>query len=150
MSAQLPTEVVDILLVEDNPTDVMMTREAFLHHKVLNPLHVAEDGVVAMEYLNRRGEFESVRLPGLIILDLNLPRKGGREVLEEIKAHPVLCTIPVVVLTTSQAEEDVLKSYGLHANCYITKPVDFPKFIDVVHTINDFWFGVVTLPPVKL
>lgn len=144
-----PTEVVHILLVEDNPTDVMMIKEAFSHHKVLNPLHVAEDGVAAMQYLKREGEFSSATPPGLIILDLNLPRKSGREVLEEIKADPDLRAIPVVVLTTSKAEEDVLRSYGLHANCYIAKPVDFPKFIDVVRTINDFWFGVVTLPPVK-
>ena len=142
-------EFVDILLVEDSPTDVMMTREALDYHKVLNPLHVIEDGEMAMEYLKRRGRYAAARRPGLIILDLNLPRKSGREALKEIKADSELKTIPVVVLTTSKAEEDIVKSYGLNANCYITKPVDFSKFIDVVRSINDFWLGVVTLPPVK-
>jgi CheY-like chemotaxis protein len=141
--------VVEILLVEDNPTDVMMTREALAHHKIANPLHVAKDGVVAMQYLKREGEYKAAKLPGLIILDLNLPRKSGREVLEEIKCDARLRAIPVVVLTTSRAEQDILRSYGLHANCYIAKPVDFSKFIDVVQTINEFWFGVVTLPPVS-
>lgn len=141
--------LVHILLVEDSPTDVMMTREALEHYKVLNPLHIVEDGVEAMEYLRREGQYVSARRPGLIILDLNLPRKSGREVLQELKTDPGLSNIPVVILTTSKAEEDVVKSYGLHANCYITKPVDFAKFTDVVRTINDFWFGVVTLPPVE-
>ncbi|QCP50806.1 response regulator [Trinickia violacea] len=139
--------LVHILLVEDSPTDVMMTREAMEHYKVLNPLHVVDDGVAAMEFLRREGQYRSARRPGLIILDLNLPRKSGREVLEELKTDPEYKNIPVVILTTSKAEEDIARSYGLHANCYITKPVDFEKFIDVVRTINDFWFGVVTLPP---
>ncbi|MDG9670861.1 response regulator [Hahella sp. CR1] len=139
-------KLVEILLVEDSPTDVMMTREALAYHKVMNPLHVVEDGVSAIEYLLSKAAEDPIRLPGLIILDLNLPRKSGREVLKEIKDHSRLMRIPVVVLTTSKAEEDVIKSYGLHANCYITKPVDFSKFIDVVRAINDFWFGVVTLP----
>lgn len=141
--------LVHILLVEDSPTDVMMTREAMDYYKVLNPLQVVEDGVAAMEYLRLHGQHGSARRPGLILLDLNLPRKSGREVLQELKADPEFMNIPVVVLTTSKSEEDVVRSYGLHANCYITKPVDFNKFIDVVRTINEFWFGVVTLPPVK-
>jgi CheY-like chemotaxis protein len=140
--------LVHILLVEDSPTDVMMTREALEHHKVLNPLHVVEDGVAATEYLQHVSRDRPAHLPGLIILDLNLPRKSGREVLKELKADPILMNIPVVVLTSSKSEEDVAKSYGLHANCYITKPVDFAKFIEVVRTINEFWFGVVTLPRV--
>lgn len=140
-------DMLHILLVEDSPTDVMMTREALEYYKVLNPLQVAEDGVVAMEYLRREGKNSAAPRPGLIILDLNLPRKSGREVLRELKSDPELMNIPVVVLTTSKSEEDVARSYGLHANCYITKPVDFPKFVDVVRSINEFWFGVVTLPP---
>jgi len=141
--------LVHILLVEDSPTDVMLTREAMEHYKVLNPLDVVDDGVAAMEYLRREGQYRSAPRPGLVILDLNLPRKSGREVLEELKSDPELKNIPVVILTTSKSEEDVARSYGLHANCYITKPVDFQKFIEVVRTINDFWFGVVTLPPVR-
>lgn len=141
--------LVHILLVEDSPTDVMLTREAMEQYKVLNPLHIAEDGVEAMAYLKREGKYASASRPGLIILDLNLPRKSGSEVLRDLKSDPELMNIPVVILTTSKSEEDVAKSYGLHANCYITKPVDFEKFIQVVRSINDFWFGVVTLPPVK-
>ncbi|WP_116141029.1 response regulator [Trinickia diaoshuihuensis] len=144
-------KLVHILLVEDSPTDVMLTREAMEQYKVLNPLDIVEDGVDAMDYLNGRGKYagrEPAR-PGLIILDLNLPRMSGREVLYELKQDPELRNIPVVVLTTSKSEEDVVKSYCLHANCYITKPVDFSKFIDVVRSISDFWFGVVTLPPVR-
>lgn len=144
-------KLVHILLVEDSPTDVMLTREAMEQYKVLNPLDIVEDGVDAMDYLRGSGKYagrEPVR-PGLIILDLNLPRMSGREVLYELKQDPELRNIPVVVLTTSKSEEDVVKSYCLHANCYITKPVDFAKFIDVVRSINEFWFGVVTLPPVR-
>jgi CheY-like chemotaxis protein len=144
-------QLVHILLVEDSPTDVMLTREAMEQYKVLNPLDIVEDGVDAMDYLKGRGKYagrEPAR-PGLIILDLNLPRMSGREVLYELKQDPELRNIPVVVLTTSKSEEDVVKSYCLHANCYITKPVDFEKFIDVVRSINEFWFGVVTLPPVR-
>ena len=120
-------------------------------YKVLNPLDIVEDGVDAMDYLKGRGKYAGRELarPGLIILDLNLPRMSGREVLYELKQDPELSNIPVVVLTTSKSEEDVVKSYCLHANCYITKPVDFAKFIDVVRSINEFWFGVVTLPPVR-
>ncbi len=144
-------KLVHILLVEDSPTDVMLTREAMEQYKILNPLDLVEDGVEAMDYLKGRGKYadrEAVR-PGLIILDLNLPRMSGREVLYELKNDPELRKIPVVVLTTSKSEEDVLKSYCLHANCYITKPVDFAKFIEVVRSINEFWLGVVTLPPVR-
>lgn len=144
-------KLVHILLVEDSPTDVMLTREAMEQYKVLNPLDIVEDGVDAMDYLKGRGRYadrEPAR-PGLIILDLNLPRMSGREVLYELKQDPELRNIPVVVLTTSKSEEDVVKSYCLHANCYISKPVDFSKFIDVVRSISDFWFGVVTLPPVR-
>lgn len=139
--------LVEILLVEDSPTDVMMTREGLEYHKVLNPLRVVEDGVVAMAYLRREGPYHDARRPGLIILDLNLPRKSGREVLQELKDDRDLRNIPVVILTTSRSEGDVVKSYGLHANCYIAKPVDFSKFADVVRSISEFWFGVVTLPP---
>jgi len=144
-------QLVHILLVEDSPTDVMLTREAMEQYKVLNPLDIVEDGVEAMDYLKRRGKYagQEISWPGLIILDLNLPRMSGREVLYELKQDPELRNIPVVVLTTSKSEEDVIKSYCLHANCYITKPVDFSKFIDVVRSINEFWFGVVTLPPVR-
>lgn len=143
--------LVHILLVEDSPTDVMLTREAMEQYKVLNPLDIIDDGVDAMDYLKGRGKYagrEPTR-PGLIILDLNLPRMSGREVLFELKQDPELRNVPVVVLTTSKSEEDVMKSYCLHANCFITKPVDFSKFIDVVRSINEFWFGVVTLPPVR-
>ncbi|CAB3669965.1 response regulator [Trinickia soli] len=144
-------QLVHILLVEDSPTDVMLTREAMEQYKVLNPLDIVEDGVEAMDYLKGRGKYADSRppRPGLIILDLNLPRMSGREVLYELKQDPDLRNIPVVVLTTSKSEEDVIKSYCLHANCYITKPVDFSKFIEVVRSISDFWFGVVTLPPVR-
>ncbi|AOJ84054.1 two-component system response regulator [Burkholderia savannae] len=141
--------LVEILLVEDSPTDVMMTKEALDYYKVLNPLQVVEDGVEAMAYLRREGRYASARRPGLIILDLNLPKMSGREVLQELKRDPRLSTIPVVILTTSKSEEDIARSYGLHANCYISKPVDFAKFTDVVHSINEFWLGVVTLPPAK-
>ena len=137
---------IDILLVEDDPGDVLMTREAFAHHKIRNPLHVAEDGVEALRFLKREGPFGEAPRPGLILLDLNLPRKDGRELLGEIKQDPGLRTIPVVVLTTSEAEEDILRSYDLHANAYVTKPVDFEKFVEVVRKIDDFWVTVVKLP----
>jgi CheY-like chemotaxis protein len=142
------TEVkhVDILLVEDNQADVIITREALLQAKVVNQLHVVEDGVQAMEFLHHAGEYSASPRPDLIILDLNLPRKNGQEVLSEIKKDPALMAIPVVVLTTSHAEEDILKSYGLHANCYIVKPLDFSNFVKVVQSIRQFWFSVVTLP----
>jgi CheY-like chemotaxis protein len=137
---------IDILLVEDNPGDVRLTREALLEGKVLNQLHVVGDGVEALDYLLRRGRYAEATRPDLVLLDLNLPKKDGREVLAQIKADDDLKRIPVVVLTTSQAEEDIFKSYDLHANCYIAKPVDFENFIQVVRSIDTFWLTVVRLP----
>jgi CheY-like chemotaxis protein len=149
MTATDTLKPIEILMIEDSPTDVLMAREALDHAKVLNRLHVVEDGVAAMAFLRRQGPYADAPRPGLILLDLNLPRKDGREVLAEIKADENLKLIPVVVLTTSKAEEDVLKAYGLYANCYITKPMDFSRFAEVVRTIQEFWFTVVTLPPEK-
>ncbi len=140
-----PAEI-DVLLVEDDEGDVLMTREAFEHHKLRNQLHVVPDGVEAISFLRREGKHEGAPRPGLILLDLNLPRKDGREVLEEIKSDETLRRIPVVVLTTSQAEEDILRSYNLHANAYVAKPVDFERFIDVIRQIDDFFVTVVKLP----
>jgi len=137
---------IEILLVEDNPGDVRLTREALKDAKVINNLHVAGDGVTAVDFLNRQGEYHNAVRPDLILLDLNLPKKDGREVLSEIKADPGLRQIPVVILTTSKAEEDILKTYDLHANCYITKPVDLEKFIEVISAIEDFWLSIVKLP----
>lgn len=137
---------IEILLVEDSPGDVRLTKEALGEGKIHNRLHVVNDGVEAMSFLRQAGEYAGVPLPDLILLDLNMPRKDGREVLAEIKADQRLMHIPVVVLTTSDAERDILKSYKLHANCYITKPVDFEQFIGVVRSIEDFWLTVVKLP----
>ncbi|QUQ62823.1 response regulator [Kutzneria sp. CA-103260] len=139
-------DVVDVLLVEDDPGDVLMTREAFEHHKIRNKLHVVADGVEALQFLRREGPHAGAPRPGLVLLDLNLPRKDGREVLAEIKSDEALRSIPVVVLTTSEAEEDILRSYDLHANAYVTKPVDFDRFIDVIRQIDDFFVTVVKLP----
>jgi chemotaxis family two-component system response regulator Rcp1 len=139
---------IEILLVEDNPGDVRLTKEALKEAKVGNNLHVAEDGVEAMRFLRREGEFSGAPRPDLILLDLNLPKKDGREVLEEIKADSSLKAIPVVVLTTSHAEEDIARSYNLHANCYVTKPVDLDQFMRIVKSIEDFWLTIVRLPPV--
>ena len=138
---------VEILLVEDNDADVRLTREAMVDGKVANNLHHVPDGVAALEFLNRKGRYAKVPRPDLILLDLNLPRKDGREVLAEIKGDRRFATIPVVVLTTSAAEEDVLRSYGLHANCYIVKPIALDQFITVVRSIESFWLCIVTLPP---
>jgi CheY-like chemotaxis protein len=138
---------IEVLLVEDDPGDVLMTREAFEEHKLRNSLSVVSDGAEALAYLRREGKYVDAPVPDLILLDLNLPRRDGREVLAEIKKDPVLCRIPVVVLTTSQAEEDVLRSYQLHANAYVTKPVDFERFITVVKQIDEFFVSVVRLPP---
>lgn len=138
--------VIDVLLIEDDPGDVLMTREAFEHHKLANQLHVVDDGVEAMEFLRHEGRFTHVPRPGLILLDLNLPRKDGREVLAEIKSDADLCDIPVVVLTTSSAEEDVMGTYRAHANAYVTKPVNFTRFVEVVRQIDQFFVTVVTLP----
>lgn len=137
---------VEVLLVEDNPADVRLTQEALRDGKIQNRLNVARDGVEAMQYLRRVPPFESAVPPDLIILDLNLPRKDGREVLAEVKEDPDLRRIPIVVLTTSDAEKDILKSYDLHANCYITKPLDLDKFMAVARQIEDFWLAVVKLP----
>jgi CheY-like chemotaxis protein len=138
--------VVDVLLVEDDPGDVLMTQEAFADHKVHNRLHVVSDGVAAMAFLRKEGSYADATTPDLILLDLNLPKMDGREVLAAIKEDPTLRSIPVVILTTSEAEEDVLRSYSLHANAYVTKPVDFERFIDVVRRIDDFFVTVVRLP----
>ncbi len=138
---------VEILLVEDNPGDERLTREALREGKVYHNLHWVKDGVQAMEFLRRQGKYANVPRPDIVLLDLNLPKKDGREVLEEIKTDEDLKRIPVVVLTTSKAEEDVLRTYNLHANCYVTKPVDLEKFIVVVKSIDVFWLTVVTLPP---
>jgi two-component system response regulator len=137
----------DILLVEDNPGDVRLTKEALKDAKVLNDIYVAKDGVEAMEFMHHEGSFANVPIPDLILLDLNLPKKDGREVLAEIKKDPKLKHIPIVVLTTSKAEEDIIKSYNLHANAYITKPVDLNRFVEIMHGLEEFWFTIVKLPP---
>jgi CheY-like chemotaxis protein len=146
----MPTErisPIEVLLVEDDPGDVLMTREAFEEHKVNNRLTVVSDGAEALAYLRHEGEYTEAVRPDLILLDLNLPRRDGREVLAEIKNDEDLRRIPVVVLTTSAADEDILRSYSLHANAYVTKPVDFEQFIAVVRQIDDFFVSVVKLPP---
>ncbi len=137
---------IEILLVEDNPGDARLTQEALREGKIRNNLHHVKDGVEALAFLKREGAYAKVPTPDLILLDLNLPRKDGRQVLGEIKEDPRLRLIPVVVLTTSEAEKDIVKSYELHANCYITKPVDLEKFIEIVRAIESFWLAVVTLP----
>ena len=137
---------IEILLVEDNPGDVRLTQEALKEGKILNNLHMAKDGVEALSFLQRKGEHENAARPDLILLDLNLPKKDGREVLAEIKKDEELRGIPLVVLTTSRAEEDIIKTYDCHANCYITKPVDFDQFINVIKSIENFWLSVVKLP----
>ena len=137
---------IEVLLVEDDPGDVLMTREAFEDNKVANTLHVVSDGAEAMEFLRKEGSYAGAPTPDLVLLDLNLPRMDGREVLAEVKADERLRQIPIVVLTTSEAEEDVLRSYALHANAYVTKPVDFERFIEVVRKIDEFFVGVVRLP----
>jgi len=137
---------IEILLVEDSPSDARLTIEALEAGKVANSLTLVEDGVEAMAYLRRQGKYAKVARPDLIMLDLNLPRKDGREVLAELKADPDLKVIPVLVLTTSRSDRDILQSYQLNANCFITKPVDFTRFIEVVRSIEQFWLTVVTLP----
>jgi len=139
---------IEILLVEDSEPDARLAIEALREAKVKNRVTVVEDGVEAMLFLRREGQFADAPHPDLILLDLNLPRKDGRQVLKEVKEDPLLRRIPVVVLTTSKAEEDILRAYDLHANCYITKPVDFVRFMDVVHQIEGFWLTVVALPDV--
>jgi two-component system, chemotaxis family, response regulator Rcp1 len=137
---------IEILLVEDNPGDARLTLEAFNEGRVLNNFNVVKDGVEALEYLRREGKYANAVQPDLILLDLNLPRKDGREVLEEIKGDERLMKIPVIVLTTSAAEEDIARAYTRHANCYITKPVDLDQFLRVVHSIESFWLTLVRLP----
>lgn len=146
MSTSLPVKPVEILLVEDNAADVRLTIEALKDAKVHNQLHVVSNGVDAMAFLRREGQFAEATRPDLILLDLNLPRKSGLEVLEEIKNDPVLRSIPVVIITTSQAELDILQSYNHHANCYICKPVDLDQFITVIKSIQSFWLTIVKLP----
>jgi two-component system response regulator len=140
-------ELISVLLVDDDPGDVLLVREAFEDHKVGNVLSVVSDGVEAMQYVRQEGSYADVTRPDLMLLDLNLPRKSGIEVLSEIKNDPLLSTIPIVVLTTSEAEEDIVRAYKLHANAYITKPVDFEQFSQIVHQIDDFFIGLVKLPP---
>jgi two-component system response regulator len=138
---------IEILLVEDSPSDALLTKHALSSAKLVNRLHIVEDGVKAMAFLRKEEPYRDVPRPDLVLLDLNMPRKNGREVLAELKADEDLKIIPVIVLTSSSAEEDVLKSYKLHANSYITKPVGFEAFADAVTSIENFWFAVVTLPP---
>jgi len=139
--------LIEILLVEDNPGDVRLTEEVLKEGKIFNHLSVVEDGVQAIELLNKQEKFVCAPRPDLILLDLNLPRKDGREVLEEIKFSSEFRRIPVVVLTTSQSEDDILRAYNFHANCYITKPIDLEQFIKVVRSIEAFWLTIVKLPP---
>lgn len=145
--AESSGEPIRILLVEDNPADVRLTREALADAKVRNEIHVAIDGVDAMDFLRQRGKYAAAPRPDVVLLDLNLPKKDGREVLAEIKGDPDLKRIPVVILTSSRAEEDIVRTYNLHANCYVSKPVDLNQFLYVVKSIEDFWLTVVRLPP---
>jgi CheY-like chemotaxis protein len=146
MSDDADYQVVDVLLVEDDAGDVLMTRDAFEHYKIRNTLHVVTDGEQALQFVRQQREFAGAPRPGLIMLDLNLPRRDGLEVLAELKADPQLRLIPVVILTTSQAEEDIIRSYALHANAYVSKPVDFERFIEVIQQIDSFFITVVKLP----
>ena len=146
MSMTMTCSPIHILLVEDNPGDVRLTLEALKDAKVKNTLHIARDGVEAMAFLRQENDFADAPRPDLILLDLNMPRKDGREVLAEIKEDTDLRRIPVVILTTSQAEEDIVRTYNLHANCYITKPVDLDQFAKVVKSIEEFWLTIVKLP----
>ena len=147
MSHHTMLKPIEILLVEDNPGDADLARDALEHSKMKNNLYVAEDGVEAMNYLKKEGKYKNATHPDLILLDLNLPKKDGRQVLAEIKADDRLKRIPVVILTTSKDEADVMQSYNLHANCYITKPIDLKQFMKVVKSIEDFWLSIVVLPP---
>ena len=147
MTGQLNLKTIDILLVEDDPGDVRLTREALKEGKVLNSLHVVGDGIEALAFLRHEGQYANIPHPDIILLDLNLPRMDGRELLATIKTDPNLLRIPVVILTTSRSEEDILKSYDLHANCFISKPVGMEQFIKVVKSMEEFWFTIVKLPP---
>jgi two-component system, chemotaxis family, response regulator Rcp1 len=150
MTSEMQTRPAKLLLVEDNPGDVRLTMEALKEGRVINDLTVVGDGEEAIAFLRQQGQYANAERPDLVLLDLNLPKKGGLEVLAEIKQDPHLKQIPVVVLTTSQAEQDVLRTYDQHANCYIVKPVDLNQFMDVVHSIRKFWLAVVMLPPQEL
>ena len=147
MAGERSIRTIDILMVEDDPGDVRLTREALKGSKLLHSLNVVEDGVAALDYLRKAPPYQDAVRPDIVLLDLNLPRKDGREVLAAMKQDDALRAIPVVILTTSQAEEDVLRAYNLNANCYVTKPVDFDQFMRIVRTIEEFWLNVVTLPP---
>jgi two-component system, chemotaxis family, response regulator Rcp1 len=147
MHPNIPPRPIIVLMIEDNPTDVLIAKEGLFSANMPNTLHVADDGIEAMEFLRQRGKYADAPRPDLILLDLNMPRMNGQEVLAVIKADDDLKHIPVVILTTSRSEEDVSKAYGLHANCFISKPVDFDEFTKVMQTIQDFWFSVATLPP---
>lgn len=147
MMREQAAKPVEVLLVEDDPGDVLLTQETLLESKIQTNLHVVSDGVEALAFLRQEGEYAAVPRPDLILLDLNMPRKDGREVLADVKEDPDLKTIPVAVLTTSSQDEDILKSYQLHANCYITKPVGLAQFSTVVQSLEDFWFAIVKLPP---
>lgn len=138
---------IEILMVEDNPGDIRLTKEALKEGKIINNLHIARDGVEAMEFLYKEGKYKNAIRPDLVLLDLNLPGKSGHEVLAEIKNNPDLKRIPVIILSISKLEEDILKSYNNYANCYIIKPVDFNQFVEVVKSIEDFWISIVKLPP---
>ncbi|MBT9448097.1 MAG: response regulator [Desulfobacterales bacterium] len=146
MNIAKTVEPLELLLVEDNPGDVRLTEEALREGRVYNKIHVVDDGVEALAFLRREGRYADARRPDIILLDLNLPKKDGREVLEEIKSDKALKRIPVVVLTTSEAEQDILRVYNLHANCYVTKPLDLDQFMSVVKSIENFWLTVVKLP----
>jgi chemotaxis family two-component system response regulator Rcp1 len=147
MNVNAMVRPIEILLVEDNPGDVRLTLEALKDGKVLNRLHVVEDGVAALDFLYRRDPYSGAPRPDLVLLDLNLPRRNGREILAQIKTDDALKTIPVVILTSSQADEDIVRAYELHANCYISKPVGFEQFTDIVRSIESFWLTIVNLPP---
>lgn len=146
MPISTPMTPIEILLVEDNPGDARLAMEALKDSKLLNNIHHVEDGEQAIDFLRKQGDFQDAVRPDIILLDLNLPRKDGREVLADIKSDPDLQTIPVVVLTTSEAEQDIVQSYRLHANCYITKPVDLDKFLQIINSMQEFWLSIVRLP----
>lgn len=143
------TRSAEILLVEDSPADIRLTQEALKENKLKINLHIATDGIQAMEFLKKQNKYKDELTPDLILLDLNMPKKDGREVLKEIKEDPILRSIPVIILTISKSDEDILLAYKYHVNCYIRKPLDMKKFIEVVQSIESFWFSIVTLPPKK-
>lgn len=146
MKSDIPARPIEILLVEDNPGDIILTKEAFAEAKIKNNIHIARDGEEALLYLNKHNGYEKAVKPDLILLDLNLPKVDGREVLDNIKSDEGLCHIPVVVLTSSESEQDILETYELHANSYVVKPINLEQFVSVINAIENFWFTVVTLP----